>query len=58
MLKQVLEIYELLDDALINGQTVSEYLKSRGAEQIEVKTIQDITPYGNGIFHINSILEP
>jgi len=40
MLKQVLEIYELLDDASINGQTVSEYLKSRGAEQIEVKTIQ------------------
>jgi len=40
MLKQVLEIYELLDDPSINGRTVSEYLKSRGAEQIEVKTIQ------------------
>ncbi len=44
MLKQVLEIYELRDDASINGQTVSEYLKSKGAEQIEVKTISGYYP--------------
>ncbi len=40
MLKQVLEIYELLDDPSINGRKVSEYLQSRGAQQVQVKTIE------------------
>jgi len=40
MLKQVLEIYELLDDPSVNGRMVSDYLQSRGAQQVQVKTIE------------------
>jgi hypothetical protein len=39
MLKQVLEAYELFDDALTNGAKVAELLRSRGLEEIDVKTI-------------------
>jgi len=39
MLKQVMEAYELLDDAYVNGPKVAELLKSRGLEEIDVKTI-------------------
>ena len=39
MLKQVMEAYDLLDDAYINGPKVTELLKSRGLEEIDVKTI-------------------
>ena len=39
MLKQVMEAYELLDDANINGPKVADLLKSRGLEEIDVKTI-------------------
>jgi hypothetical protein len=39
MLKQVMEAYDLLDDAYINGPKVAELLKSRGLEEIDVKTI-------------------
>ncbi|MCP4395784.1 MAG: DUF1177 domain-containing protein [bacterium] len=39
-LKQVLEIYELLDSATVTGQMVAELFKERGAKQIEVKTIK------------------
>lgn len=39
MLKQVMEAYELLDDAHINGSKVAELLKTRGLEKIDVKAI-------------------
>jgi len=39
MLKQVMQAYEFLDDAHINGPKVAELLKSRGLERIDVKTI-------------------
>ncbi|MFQ5824779.1 MAG: DUF1177 domain-containing protein [bacterium] len=39
MLKQVIEIYELLDDANINGGKVAEFLKSRGLVKIKVNKI-------------------
>jgi hypothetical protein len=39
MLRQVMEAYELLDDAYINGPKVAELLKSRGLEKIDVNTI-------------------
>ena len=39
-LKQVLEIYELLDSATVNGTIVADFLKARGATQISVNTIQ------------------
>jgi hypothetical protein len=40
MLQQVLEAYELLDDAYVNGEKVAELLKSRGIEKVGVKTIK------------------
>lgn len=40
MLNQVMEAYELLDDALINGAKVAAHLKSRGLEKIDVNTIR------------------
>lgn len=39
-LKQVLEMYELLDSATITGTMVADFLRERGAEQIEVTTIE------------------
>jgi hypothetical protein len=39
MLKQVIEVMELLDSAHISGNDVREFLKGRGLEDIEVKTI-------------------
>jgi hypothetical protein len=39
MLKQVMEAYDLLDDAYINGPKVAELLKSRGLKRIDVKTM-------------------
>ncbi len=38
-LKQVLEIYELLDSATVTGQMVAALFKKRGAKQIDVQTI-------------------
>ena len=40
MLKQVTEIYELLDDATINGEKVAKFLESRGLEKIEISKIK------------------
>jgi len=39
MLKQVIEVMELLDSALISGNDISEFLRVRGLTEIEVKTI-------------------
>lgn len=39
MLKQVMEVYELLDDATIRGGKVAEELRSRGLEFVEVHEI-------------------
>ena len=40
MLKQVLDIYELLSDAHIDGPRVLEFLKSRGLTELETRTIR------------------
>jgi hypothetical protein len=40
MLKQVIEIMELLDSATVDGHKVEQYLRGRGLEDVEVKTIQ------------------
>jgi len=39
-LKQVLEMYESLDSATVTGNMVADFLSARGAEQIEIKTIE------------------
>ncbi len=39
MLKQVMEIHELLDSATVTGQRVVELLRSRGLEKTEYETI-------------------
>jgi len=40
MLKQVLEVYELLDSPTVNGEEVARLLRSRGLQDIKVKTIK------------------
>ena len=40
MLKQVIEIMELLDSATVDGYKVEQILRGRGLEDVEVKTIQ------------------
>ncbi|MCW4049761.1 MAG: DUF1177 domain-containing protein [Candidatus Bathyarchaeota archaeon] len=40
MLKQVMEIMELLDSAIVTGQEVAEFLRMRGHETVKVWTIQ------------------
>lgn len=39
-MKQVLEVYDLLDSAKVNGHEVAKLLRSRGIEQVEVTTIK------------------
>lgn len=39
ILKQVLEVYELIDKATANGEEMKQYLESLGAKEVEVKTI-------------------
>ena len=39
-LKQVIEIYELLDSAKVTGEQVASLLKKRGADEVEVKSIR------------------
>lgn len=39
LLKQILEVYELIDTATANGEQMKKYLESLGGEDIEVKTI-------------------
>jgi len=48
LIKQVSEIYELLDQADINGLKVIDYLKSRGVENIESQKV--MTPKGTTTF--------
>jgi len=40
MLKQVIEVYELLDDAGVDGRRVSDFLREKGLENIEVHEIR------------------
>jgi len=40
VMKQVIEIYELLDSAKVDGDIVASFLRQRGLEQIEVKKIK------------------
>ena len=40
MFKQVIEIYELLDSPKVSGEEVASLLRSRGLEDISVKTIK------------------
>jgi len=40
VMKQVIEMYELLDSAKVDGDTVASFLRQRGLEQIEVKRIK------------------
>jgi hypothetical protein len=40
MFKQVLEVFELLDSAKVSGPDVAALLRSRGLEDIQVKTIR------------------
>ena len=40
MLKQVMEIYELLDSPRVTGEDVANLLRSRGLTDISVKTIK------------------
>ena len=39
MLKQVMEMYDLLDKATANGKEVEDFLRSRGADDVEVQTV-------------------
>ena len=38
-MKHIIELQDLLDDPAVNGQTVADYLRSYGAENIQVKTL-------------------
>jgi hypothetical protein len=40
MLKQVIEVFELLDSAIVTGNDVAGLLRSRGLEDIQVKTLR------------------
>lgn len=40
MLKQVMDIYELLDSPMVTGEDVANLLRSRGLTDISVKTIK------------------
>jgi hypothetical protein len=40
MLKQVIEVYELLDDATVDGERVAAFLRGHGCEDIQVKTVK------------------
>jgi hypothetical protein len=39
MLRQVLEVFELLDSKYINGQKIANFLKDRGLEKIKVQKV-------------------
>ncbi|MFP3950935.1 MAG: DUF1177 domain-containing protein [Candidatus Bathyarchaeia archaeon] len=40
MLKQVIEVYDLLDSANVDGEQVADYLTSTGLDDIQLKTIK------------------
>jgi hypothetical protein len=54
MLKQVIEICGLLDSAKVDGVAVADFLRGRGLERIEVKTIRE----GKGSTDFVKILIP
>lgn len=39
LLKQIIEVYDIIDSAYVTGEMVKEYLVKLGAEDVEVKTI-------------------
>ena len=41
LIKQVMEVFDLLDSAYASGERVRQYLESRGEAQIRVKTIRE-----------------
>ena len=43
MLKQVIEIMDLLDDAHITGEKVATLLKEHGVQDIKIKEIKGAT---------------
>jgi len=43
MLKQVLEIFELLDSKYINGRKIANFLEGRGIKKVEVHRINETT---------------
>ncbi|WP_213996183.1 DUF1177 family protein, partial [Tepidanaerobacter syntrophicus] len=43
MLKQVIEMIELLDDSAVNGEKVKDFLTKRGLEDISIKEIKGKT---------------
>lgn len=42
MLRQVLEIYDLLDDSTVNGQKVKEYFEKKGAKDIHIEEVSSV----------------
>ena len=38
-MKHIIELQDLLDDPAVNGATVAEYLRSYGANNVQVKTL-------------------
>src|SRR4030066_2273483 len=40
MLKQGIEVFELLDNAIITGNDVASLLRSRGLDDIQIKTLR------------------
>ena len=42
MLKQIIEVHELLDQATVDGAAVADFLKSKGIGQVEVRTVEEI----------------
>lgn len=45
MLKELLEIYELLEDPNVDGSAVAEFFKSRGAREVYVKRVEGLHGY-------------
>lgn len=45
MLKQVMEIVELLDDSRVDGEKVKQFLNNRGLEDITVTEMKGETLY-------------
>lgn len=41
LIKQVMEVFDLLDSAYVSGGEVKNYLQNKGDADITVKTIQD-----------------
>ncbi|MGC8699253.1 MAG: DUF1177 domain-containing protein [Candidatus Acidifodinimicrobium sp.] len=45
MLSQVIEIYDLLDDGKVNGQSIKKLFEERGHNEIEIKKVNGKTGY-------------